>query len=103
MQSHTHACMHVTMSVCLAVQSFIYAIPIYFLGGFSLDDSSQFWIFYACVACLFLAGISLATFAGELLQTASAANLLMTSLLTFMLLFVGFIIPYVDIPTGWIW
>jgi hypothetical protein len=49
------------------------------------------------------AGISLATFCANLIETAPAANLLMTSFLTFNLLFVGFVIPEPKIPLGWIW
>jgi ABC-type multidrug transport system ATPase subunit len=86
------------------IQSFVYVIPIYFLGGFRTDDaSSHFWIYYACVVCLYLAGLSLANFTGNLMESAPSANLLSTSILTFMLLFVGFIIPYAQIPSGWIW
>jgi len=87
----------------IALQSFVFAVPIYFVSGFRLDGSEHFWIFYASVVCLYLAGISMSAWAGYLFQSAPTATLVVTSLLTFMLLFMGFIIPYGQIPDGWIW
>jgi ABC-type multidrug transport system ATPase subunit len=86
------------------IQSFFYAVPVYLLAGFRLDDaSSHFWIFYACIFCLYMNGFALANFTGYLLETSAGANLMMTSFLSLNLLFVGFIINVNSIPSGWIW
>ena len=39
-------------------QGFVYGVPVSLLAGFRLDDfSSHFWIFYACIVCLYLGAL----------------------------------------------
>ena len=85
-------------------QALAFGLPLYLCSGMAFDASAtQVVVYFACLVCLYLNGVAFATFVAHLCGTGATANLVMSSFLTFNIIFDGFLISLPRMAAGWRW